>query len=811
MTRNTEGRQFQQDVFPVELDEIRRRRREAGDDRVLSEDAAQTGPHVDHDLIGLAFSGGGIRSASFSLGVAQYVIEKGLLKHIDFLSTVSGGGYIGSCLSALMAGRRDGERLLVRRDGTEEPQALNHLRNGSNFLMPGGFLNRLRVPSLFLIAVLQTLLLFVPVVFLFVFLTELFFDVTGRLSLPVPTYMLVLLGVAPLIVSVFLRPIVQSHQRTWDRRDAADRRAGICLVLAVGSLLALPMLAGLKFLVDSDVEVVGQTIREWIAGHLQLGVGSWLLWLLLVFFALLIAGLVRFRTTLVLWGVGLAGPLLLAGFYLMCCVYVIHSPDVNPAIGARYTDALVDYEETGDSAELQGVVDEILSRKQFLPDFYRVDIDSVDKTDVGMTRLRVYRRPDAPVPWWRRYPGLQYLTTRQLDELTIRHGLIRHHLVVIPELSVLRGRTEWFMYIGAALLWLFNYLFINVNGISLHPFYRDRLSRTFLLRGGDAGVESADLLRLSQLGGEGSTAPYHLVNTAVNLQGSRDPQLRQRKTVPFVLSQRFCGSAYTGYCETERMEELDPNLNLGTAMAISAAAAGPLTGVKTLRSLSFILAILNVRLAYWLPNPRRANRATRLDWLVHRNPGLISLLTEACGTVSDRGRFVNCSDGGHIENLGVYELLRRRCRTVICVDGGADPKFGFFDLTTLQRYARIDLDTRIEIDLMPLLPDKNGISKQHYAIGSITYHGGEQGTLIYMKLSYSGDEPEYVRFHKRKVPTFPHESTSDQFFDETKFEVYRALGHHVAEQAIGDSKIQALCKGGDEADDGTRGAASQAK
>ena len=256
------------------------------------------------------------------------------------------------------------------------------------------------------------------------------------------------------------------------------------------------------------------------------------------------------------------------------------------------------------------MVDEILRRKQFQPDFYRVDIDSVDKTDVAVTRLKVYRKPDAPVPWWRRYPGLQYLTTRQLDELTIRYGLIRHHLVVIPELSVLRGRTEWFMYIGAALLWLFNYLFINVNGISLHPFYRDRLSRTFLIRGGNVGVESADLLRLSQLGGEASTAPYHLVNTALNLQGCRDPQLRQRKTVPFLLSQRFCGSAYTGYCETERMEELDPNLNLGTAMAISAAAAGPLMGALTIRSLSFILAILNVRLAYWLPNPRRAGRAT---------------------------------------------------------------------------------------------------------------------------------------------------------------------------------------------------------
>ena len=225
-------------------------------------------------------------------------------------------------------------------------------------------------------------------------------------------------------------------------------------------------------------------------------------------------------------------------------------------------------------------------------------------------------------------------------------------------------------------------------------------------------------------------------------------------------------------------------------MAISAAAAGPMMGARTIRSLSFILAMLNVRLAYWLPHPARVNQSSWLDWFIHRNPGLISLLSEACGVVSDRGRFVNCSDGGHIENLGVYELLRRRCKMIICVDGGADPQFEFLDLTTLQRYANIDLDAKIDIDVDRLLPNDQGVSQEHFGVGQITYHDGQIGTFIYLKLSYSGDESEYLRFYKRKTPAFPHESTSDQFFDETKFEVYRALGFHVAQNALDDSTVQ---------------------
>lgn len=801
MTDEAKSNQFIEEVFPAELDEVRRRRSTVGDPRALPDEAVKTAPSVDNELIGLALSGGGIRSASFSLGVVQGLIKSGLFNAVDYLSTVSGGGYTGACLSALTHGSQNGERLIVDHAGETEPAALNHLRNGSNFLVSGGLLNQLRMPALFIIGVFQTLLLFVPIIIFFVFLSEIFFELSSLTSLGVPRYLLAVLGILPLVGTVFLRPITHSRRLTWQQRNRAEKRAGVFLVMAVISLLTIPLLAGLEFLVNSDAENVIRNVSESIQYHAQLGLRSSVLWGFFALAVLLVIGLIRFRTTVIYWSVGAIAPIILVGFYLICCVYVINSPDVNTATSQNYIAALKGYAKVIDDpestikditerkTELRTVVNSILKEKQFDPSHYDIDFQSVNPRSVEDSILKISHKHDANIPPKDLLPVYRALSTRHQSDLTLDITSYWDDVVSIPELSILSLRTEWDIYLIAAFLALFNYLFANINHISLHPVYRDRLSKTFLIQPdpdnettcGDEKLISADALRLSELSQNGSNAPYHLINTALNLQGSSDPQLRQRKTVPFLLSKRFCGSNYTGFCDTKSMEEFDRNLDLGTAMAISAAAAGPMMGAKTVRSLSFIMALLNFRLNYWLPHPGRTHRKTITQWLFRRNPGLLSLMAEASGAVSDRGKFVNCSDGGHIENLGVYELLQRRCKTIICVDGSADPNFDFFDLTTIQRYAQIDMDTKINIDVTDLLPNEEGVSKQHFAIGEIKYHDGTTGVFIYIKLSYSGDESEYVKFYKRKVNSFPHESTSDQFFNETKFEVYRSLGEHITE------------------------------
>ncbi|HND30374.1 MAG TPA: hypothetical protein PLA94_10265, partial [Myxococcota bacterium] len=161
------------------------------------------------------------------------------------------------------------------------------------------------------------------------------------------------------------------------------------------------------------------------------------------------------------------------------------------------------------------------------------------------------------------------------------------------------------------------------------------------------------------------------------------------------------------------------------------------------------------------------------------------LFREMMGMMHNEARMVNLSDGGHLENLGVYELLRRRCRYIIVGDGEADPTMQFGSLAALIRYARIDMGIQIDIDLADIRLGKEGAyGRQHAAVGTVYYPKvGEQpaeiGILLYFKASLTGDEDSMLAQYKSSSPSFPHESTADQFFSEAQFEAYRSLGNHV--------------------------------
>ena len=365
----------------------------------------------------------------------------------------------------------------------------------------------------------------------------------------------------------------------------------------------------------------------------------------------------------------------------------------------------------------------------------------------------------------------------------------------------------------AAIVVLFCLLVVDVNLTAVLGLYRDRLASAYLVglrKNGEVFVEP-DLNLEDLCGGvpptaaEGkatryrSKAPYHLVNTSLNLQGSSDPMLRDRNSDFLMFSKYYYGGERTGYCTTSDMEEVFPQIDLPTAMAISAAAASPNAGKMTNKPLVALMTLFNIRLGYWVPHPGRL-----CGWLREKRrrnqrykPGLWQrlrwrippwgLLREMVSAVDEEHRWVNLSDGGHIENLAVYELLRRRCRYVICGDGEADPGLTFNGLATLMRYARIDLDIEIEILLDDLRLDADGNSHQHAALGRIVYPprtpGGkpEIGHLLYIKSSFTANEDETMQEYRANNPAFPHESTADQFFDEGQFEAYRALGFHMAD------------------------------
>jgi hypothetical protein len=215
-------------------------------------------------------------------------------------------------------------------------------------------------------------------------------------------------------------------------------------------------------------------------------------------------------------------------------------------------------------------------------------------------------------------------------------------------------------------------------------------------------------------------------------------------------------------------------------MAISGAAASPQMGLHTSAVLRFWMALFNVRLGYWLPRPgASAPRASGAH-----------LLREMFGRMDETGKRLFVSDGGHIENLGVYELLRRRCKFIIAVDGEQDPRMTFHAITNLQRLAYIDMGIEIDINLNDLRLGPAGLSRSHFIFSRIYYPspGGreqperETGYLLYMKLSLTGNESEYLRRYKLDEPDFPHHSTANQFFTEPQFEAYRALGEHVGDK-----------------------------
>jgi hypothetical protein len=360
-------------------------------------------------------------------------------------------------------------------------------------------------------------------------------------------------------------------------------------------------------------------------------------------------------------------------------------------------------------------------------------------------------------------------------------------------------------------------LAIGPNSNSLHRLYRDRLSRAFLFERGNMGdrdaPSSVDTWTFSSLKprmADGSWllaaayAPYLLTNTAINLEGSKELNKRGRNADTFIFSPLAVGSWFTGYVKTDHMEATVRDLGLASAMATSGAAASANMGRGTVKVLTASLTLLNIRLGYWLANPFRFEELRPWwrapDWVRRQckrwvaNVGTWYFASETLGLINEKRLNVYLTDGGHIENLGIYELLRRRCKVILAIDAEADPDMTFPSLVNLQVMARIDLGVRIDLPWQALQASGVGVTSSalygpkgapgkkgpHAAIGTISYGDNQNGVLIYIKASLSGDENDYVLDYKRRNPTFPHETTVDQFFNEEQFEAYRALGFHAA-------------------------------
>jgi hypothetical protein len=346
-----------------------------------------------------------------------------------------------------------------------------------------------------------------------------------------------------------------------------------------------------------------------------------------------------------------------------------------------------------------------------------------------------------------------------------------------------------FAFLGNVLAWIMTFgWLVDPNRISLHSFYKGRLVRAYLgasnlERGKETKyiteADHRDDMRLSDLASD-VPAPYHLINATLNLVGGRDLKAAQRSSDQFLLSPLFCGSARTMYRRTAHY--MSNQMTLGTAVAISGAAVSPTMGaLSPTAALAALMTLLNVRLGYWAPTPNK------WEW---RYPGAtlwpVYAIFELTSQTNELGSCCYLTDGGHFDNTGIYPLVERGCRYIMCVDCGADPGPCFEDLGTAIRRCRIDFGTEIEIDLGAAMPSNS--DRKHFIIGKITY-GAEhahvlgmddhdrEGVLIVIKPQVLDvGESADVRQYRLQNNKFPQQITSDQWFDEAQFESYRKLG-----------------------------------
>jgi hypothetical protein len=274
----------------------------------------------------------------------------------------------------------------------------------------------------------------------------------------------------------------------------------------------------------------------------------------------------------------------------------------------------------------------------------------------------------------------------------------------------------------------------------------------------------------------------------------------------YVPTPLYAGSRGKGYRQR--------GITLATAMAISGAAANPNMGYQSSPVLSLLMTFFNLRLGCWLPNPARPTpripHMGAVGEAFFEKPGpsfaLRPLIAEALELTDDTYRWVELTDGGHFEDLALYEMAMRRVKHIVLVDGGADPTFGFEDLGNAVRKIRIDLGIPIEFSAK-LMMKKGTKDTNHYcAIAAIRYSCVDappaateeeneanqrlyDGTLVYIKACLNGDEPADILQYARTHSSFPHETTGDQFFTESQFESYRQLGSFAIESITGTDGV----------------------
>lgn len=624
--------------------------------------AGQEAGNPAEDATGLGLSGGGIRSSTFNLGLLQALQRYGVLQHTDYLSTVSGGGYIGACYTWFCSklDHAGGDEKKPFPFGVKRAdhnglggKVLYWLRAHGNYLTPDAGMNNWTLASAFLMGSVTSLLVLIPLLLTLVYLLAYEFDTVsgfgllfagGKLLLGILLVYTVFFAISTRIQ--FLRNVVMQR---WMRRIVGQALMFSILLMVVGSI-------------PQAYDFLSTTLKE----------------------------------------------------LLKAAMSVISLTGVIPLLIGLYKA------KRGKSSGFGS----------FLP--------------IALSLL-IY----GMFLWF----------------YHLMHGI--------------ESFPSWLLvllFVSVALA-----LFANINHVSMHRYYRNRLMEAFMPHKlGNVSVEETDQCYLHSI--PQTTAPYHLINTTVQMVGSDNPKWRERGGDNFIFSPLYSGSEATGYVRTEEYDE--GRMNLATAFAISGAAVNSNSYVARSKALTFVMSLLNIRLGYWIQNPAYMpgwrEKFMHPWWYWY-------LFMEMFGSgLNEKRKHVNLSDGGHFENLGLYELVRRRCRHIIISDAAADPHWEFEDFTRTLELLRVDFGVAVHINLEPLRPHgENKFSPKPWVRGTVIYNDGSRGVLIYIKTALFAGLPEDIYGYQRMHPNFPDESTADQFFDEAQFEAYRELGYQTGKHLCG--------------------------
>ena len=829
------------------------------------------------NLIGLAFSGGGIRSATFNLGILQGLQELDILRHVDYLSTVSGGGFIGSWLVANV--RRTTQWLGRLTDWSE---SIAHLRAYSNYLAPRtGILSADTynlANSWFRNAVLIQL---TGLAWLFVIVLTAILGLRLFIHLNDLRYIGIILRIASALLVTLTVLYNLRGQYLLSRRSMPDRSSWV-LGLAVTPAWIGAFCLSSEFWLNASVRstvwphlhgcdtysgIVKAAFRDWPLLLVCTALALFILvivttqvhraprWVNSIWVSLLCTGVLYLELVGIFllfrewhearnWLYGalayVLGPSLILMAFSLCVLLLIgltgrHTDEALREWWTRFGTWLAIY--AGISLFICGIAvigPWLIHKAIYWPSAHPNTLKAIKWASVfswlGTVAAGVFAGKSSKTSGEGNSPALEALAKVGavlfiVGSFLLGSTLIYCLLVAIfpntltfkhanPVAVLLRARdagglfsSQIFLVLAVCTLvgLLFSWCF-EINIFGLNQFYRNRLVRCYLgatrwapgLRRPNSFTkfDFRDDLKLSRFRTDDPAqdraksqcrhdpyrGPFPILGCTLNLGGSSDLSLNTRHSASFTLTPLRCGSARArvGYAPTYTPDgSFAGGVPLGQAVAISGAAVSSNMGYNTSPLVSFLLTMFNVRLGWWFPNPGRHSWHAR-----GLNFSLLYLTLELLGIADEKRRFLNISDGGHFENLAVYELIRRRCKVIIACDAECDENLQFGGLGNMIRICETDFGAVIDIDVRSIRPQKEGFSLAHCAVGQIKYSNGDIGHLIYLKASMTSDEDVSIAQYRASHPSFPHETTADQFFSEDQFESYRKLGLHTVRRSF---------------------------